>query len=155
MKVRESIPLKAETLLHKISRLGAEKLNDDELLTVIGGSCQGRNLIELAGLDVASMGLPPSKAARLVAAFELAKRLARAHRRSRPSCRTPEEVVPLIAPDLAVLDHERLMVLPLDPHSRLIGEPRLVSVGDVDGTEAGPRKVLRIVLVKRNPDSGG
>ncbi len=36
--------------------------------------------------------------------------------------------------------------MPLDPHSRLIGEPRMVSRGDVDGTDASPRALFRIAL---------
>ena len=48
--------------------------------------------------------------------------------------------------DLVLLQHEELYCLPLDPQSRLIGVPRRVSAGDVDGTDAGPRAFMRLAL---------
>ena len=41
---------------------------------------------------------------------------------------------------------DRLWCLPLDRQSRLIGAPRVVSKGDVDGTDAGPRAFFRAAL---------
>ena len=149
----------------KALRSGIETLGDDELLALLlrtGGGNEGvlefarRLLTEhdglpgLAGLDVgelcAAHGLGPAKAAEIAAAFELGRRLRLARRRERPSLRTPEEVVAVLGPDLCALRHEELWCLPLDPHSRLIGEPRQVSRGDVDGTDAGPRAFFRLAL---------
>ena len=36
--------------------------------------------------------------------------------------------------------------MPRDARSCLIGEPRVVSKGDVDGTDAGPRAFFRLAL---------
>lgn len=149
----------------KALRSGIEVLGDDELLALLlrtGGAAEGvlefarRLLVEhdglagLAGLDVAQLcaaqGLGPAKAAEIAAAFELGRRLRLARRRERPSLRTPEEVVAALGPDLLALRHEELWCLPLDPHSRLLGEPRMVSRGDVDGTDAGPRAFFRLAL---------
>jgi DNA repair protein RadC len=44
------------------------------------------------------------------------------------------------------LPEERLLLLPLDPQSRLIEEPLMVSKGDVDGCDAGPRAFFRMAL---------
>ncbi|MBA3684566.1 MAG: DNA repair protein RadC, partial [Planctomycetes bacterium] len=107
-------------------------------------------LIGLAGRDVeelcAAHGLGPAKAGEIAAAFELGRRLRQSQRRTRPSMKTPEDVMAAIAPDLARLRHEELWCMPLDPHCCLIGEPRMVSRGDVDGTEAGPRVFMRAAL---------
>ena len=46
----------------------------------------------------------------------------------------------------ADLDHERFWCLPLDARCRLIGDPILVSAGDIAGTEAGPRTFYRGAL---------
>ncbi len=52
----------------------------------------------------------------------------------------------LLTPLLGCLGHEELWCLPLDPQSRLIGEPQVISRGDVDGTDAGPRCFFRAAL---------
>lgn len=107
-------------------------------------------LVGLAGLDLAALmeskGLGGAKAAELAAAFELGRRLRQAGRRQRPRLRTPEEVMDALAGDLVALRQEEFWILPLDVQSRLIGEPRILSRGDVDGTEAGPRLVFRAAL---------
>ena len=51
-----------------------------------------------------------------------------------------------LAGDLVALRQEEFWILPLDVQSRLIGEPRILSRGDVDGTEAGPSLVFRAAL---------
>ena len=145
----ESLPAKARDL-------GVAALADDELVAFLIGSSSDRALVAARHLlrhgmldlaqAVALPGLTPAQANRVRAGLELGRRLTRANRRTRPSCRTPEEVVPLVAADLALLPHEELWCLPLDPHCRLIGEPRVVSRGDTDGTDAGPRAFTRLAL---------
>jgi DNA repair protein RadC len=145
---------------------GMGSLNDGELLalllrTGIGGEdvlafadrllADHDGLIGLARLDLPALigmrGLGPAKASEILAAIEIAKRIARsAQRRERPLLRNAEEVAEFLALSMAVLGHEELWCLPLDARHRLIGEPRVVSKGDVDGTEAGPRAFFRIAL---------
>jgi len=64
----------------------------------------------------------------------------------RKTLTSPELVADLLQPLMMPLETEVMMVIPLDARSRLIGEPITVSKGDVDGTDAGPRPVLRAVL---------
>jgi DNA repair protein RadC len=148
----------------KALRSGIETLADAELVAVLlrTGGEEGvlevaqrllddhDGLVGLAGKDVAelceSRGLGPAKATELAAAFELGRRLRQAGRRLRTPLRTPEEVLAVIAADLVALPHEELWCLPLDRQSRLIGEPRQVTRGDVDGTDAGPRAFFRLAL---------
>lgn len=148
----------------KAAQQGVASLTDSELLAVLlrtGGQtgvleladhllAEYDGLIGLAAQDVADLvqaqGIGPAKATELAAAFELGRRLAQARRRERPVLTTPEAVVALIGAELAPLPHEQLWCLPLDPRSRLIGEPRVVSSGDIDGTDAGPRAFFRAAL---------
>ncbi len=149
----------------KALRGGIDCLDDAELIALLmrtGIEDEGvlelaaRHLREqgglagLARLPVESLaglhGLGPAKAAELAAAFELGRRLAAATLRERPLLREPEAVVALLAPFAASMAHEELWCLPLDRQSRLIGAPRVVSKGDVDGTDAGPRAFFRAAL---------
>jgi len=91
------------------------------------------------------LGVGPAGARRIAAAVELHRRVSRA-RHDRAPMRSPEEVLALLGPELATLEVERFLCLPLDARSRLIGKPLVVSVGDVDGTEAGPRAFFRAAL---------
>lgn len=90
------------------------------------------------------LGLTPHRARLLAAALELHLRLLRPSPQ-RVSIKTPEDVAAAMRLH-GLLDHERFWCLPLDPRSRLIGRPLMVSVGDVDGTEAGPRSFMRAAL---------
>lgn len=107
-------------------------------------------IIGLADLDIEELlqaeGLGPAKATEIAASFEMARRLAKAKRGERVILRQPEDVADLLATVMAPLRHEELWCLPLDTHSRLIGDARPVSRGDIDGTDAGPRAFFRRAL---------
>lgn len=143
---------------------GIASLSDTELLALLlrTGGDEGvlefadRLLLEhdgLLGLSrreidtlLESRGVGPAKATELAAAFELANRVAMAtRRRERPKLTAPELAVEHLR-ELVLLDHERFWCLPLDARSGLIGEPRQISQGDVDGTDAGPRAFFRAAL---------
>jgi DNA repair protein RadC len=150
----------------KAAAEGIASLGEDELLALLlrTGSgdedvlslarrllAENDGLIGLAGSAVdelvQSQGLGPAKASEVAAAFELARRLVRAARGDRPTLTTPKAVVDAVGPDMAALRHEEFWCLPLDARSRLIGQPRTVSRGDIDGTEAGPRLFFRNALI--------
>lgn len=150
----------------KALRGGISSLDDAELVALLlrtGSGDEGvlelaeRLLNEhggLAGLArlrveelMTAKGLGPAKAGELAAACELGRRLASAALRERPVLANPEAAAELLAPLAAALAHEEFWCLPLDPRMRLIGEPRIVARGDVDGTEAPPRAFCRAALV--------
>ncbi len=147
----------------KALRAGIAACDDAELLALIlrhdreGVIETAHRLLEsqggLVGLARLTMdqltdlpGLGEAKASELAAAFELGRRLAASRLRERPSCGDPATVAGLLVPLVAGLPHEEFWCLPVDPRCRLIGEPRRVSHGDVDGTDAGPRAFLRVAL---------
>lgn len=135
-------------LLALVLRTGTA--DDDVLELAERVLIDGQGLPGLAGLEVDEWqqhrGIGPAKAAELAAAFELGRRVHAARRRERPSLATPEAVVALLGAELAALRHEEFWCLPLDARSHLLGEPRRVSRGDVDGTEAGPRSFFRLAV---------
>jgi DNA repair protein RadC len=145
---------------------GVQMLSDQELMalllrTGIPGDCDVMELAErllsdydgilgLSRTDLAILlsahGLGPAKATEIAAAFELAKRVAQSQRRrERPILKSPEDTAAYMR-ETVLLDHERFWCLPLDSRSQLIGEPRQISQGDVDGTDAGPRAFFRSAL---------
>ncbi len=101
---------------------------------------------QLAGLP----GLGEAKGVELAAACAMGVRIAAAQGGDRPQLKSPEDVaayvVVVLSPALLRLPHEELWCLPLDPHCRLIGRPRTVTRGDVDGVDAGPRAFFRTAL---------
>jgi DNA repair protein RadC len=149
----------------RLLRLGAKALSAEELLAILlrtGSADRGvlelaRDLIAdhdgllgLAEKDYAELteiaGLGEAKIASLAAALEIGRRLGQAARRPRPPLTDPHLVAELLAHELTPLGHEEFWCLPLDARCRLIGEPRRISKGDIDGTEAGPRAFFRTAL---------
>lgn len=127
-------------------------LSDEELLYIIMGR-RVRDLPDLVSLSAydatqlrSSFQLTPSQARKLAAVIECHRRLARSHRPQRPRIRTPEDAFAILGPLLAHLEVERLYCLCLDPRTGLIGEPILISQGDIDGTDAGPRAFFRAAV---------
>jgi DNA repair protein RadC len=89
----------------------------------------------------------PSKAARLVSAFELASRLAREGRPALPRIPEPEDVVRLFAPRLRDLAVEEFHLLALDSQSRVVREV-LVTRGLLNSSLVHPREVFRPAIAE-------
>ena len=147
----------------KLGRLGASSLDNAELLalflrTGVQGESAidiGRRLLQRYGslgalgrLDLATLagerGLGPGKASQLVAAFELGSRVAR-EQLDAQALDSPEVIHRVYAPQLAHLNHERLLVVLLDTRLRHLGT-HMVSQGTVNETIAHPREILRPVI---------
>lgn len=159
----------AERPREKALDRGVDALGDAELLAVLlRTGVAGEGVLELSARLLAEHGglvglsrLPPveladlpglgeAKGVELAAAFAMGARIAGAASEARPQLKTPEDVaafvVGTLSPALLRLPHEELWCLPLDPHCRLIGRPRTVTRGDVDGVDAGPRAFFRTAL---------
>ncbi|MEA2235528.1 MAG: repair protein RadC [Thermoanaerobaculia bacterium] len=140
---------------------GADTLSDAELLAVLLGSgLRGKNAIQLgrellsegfASLvrcDVEQLarrsGVGTAKATRIVAAFEIARRMA-THKSDEP----PDFDADLFGRSLIVrsarLSHERLGALLLDSRRRIIRDRELY-VGTVDRAIVSTRDVARLAL---------
>lgn len=92
-------------------------------------------------------GVGAAKAARLLAALELGRRLAHERRPSRCLMAAPEDVVRLLADRVRDLDVEEFRVLALSGRRELLREV-LVSRGVLNGALVHPREVFRPAIVE-------
>jgi DNA repair protein RadC len=135
-------------LIAVISSGGVNRINADIFSRRL---LDAMELMDIASSDVVALmtitKIPRSVAIKITAACELGRRVSGAKRRDRIDLRTPEQVFQAFVSEMGPLPHEELWCLPLDVHSRLIGEPRVVSKGDIDGTDASPRSFFRLALI--------
>jgi len=116
------------------------------LLTVSGGSLRrlaGRPRAELLRAD----GIGPTKAARLLASFELGARLAREERPPAQRIREPEDVVRLFDGRLRDLQVEEFHLLALDSQSQVLREV-LITRGLLNSSLVHPREVFRAAIAE-------
>jgi DNA repair protein RadC len=92
-------------------------------------------------------GVGPTKAARLVAAFELAARLSREARAALPRIREPEDVVHLFQARLRDLPVEEFHLLALDSQSQVLRDV-LVTRGLLNSSLVHPREVFRPAIAE-------
>jgi DNA repair protein RadC len=147
--------------------LGPSALTAAELLTLllgtgIGGrpagalatrllAAAGGSLRRLAARPPAELlrvsGVGPTKASRLLAAFELAVRLSREERPPLPRIREPEDVVRLFQARLRDLTVEEFHLLALDSQSQVVREI-LVTRGLLNSSLVHPREVFRAAIAE-------
>ncbi len=95
-------------------------------------------------------GLGEAKACELLAALELGRRVVSAAPEERPTLRTPEDVVRLLQPEMALLDQECLRVLALDTRCRLLAATEVYR-GTVNLTLVRTSELLREAVVRNAP----
>jgi DNA repair protein RadC len=92
-------------------------------------------------------GIGPTKAARLLAAFELAARVSRECRAALPRIREPEDVVRLFQARLRDLPVEEFHLLALDSQSQVLRDV-LVTRGLLNSSLVHPREVFRPAIAE-------
>jgi DNA repair protein RadC len=147
--------------------LGPGALTTAELLAIVlGTGGGGQDVLELARqlLDVSdgslrrlaqrpsaellqSPGIGLTKAARLVAAFELGSRVAREQRPRVQRIRDPEDVLRLFGPRLRDLQVEEFHLLALDSQSQVLREV-LITRGLLNSSLVHPREVFRAAIAE-------
>jgi len=157
----------AERPRERLWTLGPTALTTAELLAVLIGTGKGgRGVLEVAGclLEVSegslrrlarrphaellqADGIGPTKAARLIAAFELGARLAREERPPVQRIREPEDVVRLYVGRLRDLQVEEFHLLALDSQSQVLREV-LVTRGLLNSSLVHPREVFRAAIAE-------
>jgi len=146
----------------KLIRFGAGGLSQTELLAVLlGTGTKGRSVLRiaedlvgrhggagLAGLSLddwsSQRGVGRVKAAQMLAAFELGRRLL-APAAEEPRVSSPAEAYALVR-DLKRARKEHLVSLYLDSQNRLICR-ETVSIGSLNTTRTHPREVLQPAIV--------
>ena len=151
----------------RLWRLGASALTSAELLGIlIGTGCGGRSTLDIANglLEVSNAslrslarrpraellqaeGVGPTKAARLLAAFELGARAATEERPPVQRIREPEDVVRLLAGHLRDLQVEEFHLLALDSQSQVLREV-LITRGLLNSSLVHPREVFRPAIAE-------
>jgi DNA repair protein RadC len=147
--------------------LGPAALTTAELLAILlGTGGAGQDVLELAArlLEVCegslrrlaqrphaellrSRGIGPTKAARLIAAFELGTRMAREERPPVPRIREPEDVLRLFGTRLRDLQVEEFHLLALDSQSQVLREV-LITRGLLNSSLVHPREVFRSAIAE-------
>ena len=128
-------------------------LGGDKLAEELWGQVEG-DLGRLAGLDPEELmqvrGLGEEKASRLLAAWELARRLSLCRVMRPGRClNSSMEAASFLQEQIAHLDHEVFCVLYLNRAMKLIRLER-ISQGGITGTVADPRIIFRKALALRS-----
>lgn len=124
----------------KLASLGPSQLSNEELLAIlIRVGVEGENAVSLAGRLIREFrglrglyqashaelctrhGLGPAKAAQLLAAMELGKRIARVEN-TKPSIHSPQEVYDLVGYEMSLLEQEELWAIQLDTRNQVLSQ---------------------------------
>ena len=117
----------------------------DETMSIL----LGKNLRELAEMApeelMALPGIGKAKAIRLVAAFELTRRLANTMPEDRPSIRSPEDAAILVMGEMRHLDREHFWALLLNTKNRVIAR-EVISIGTLNSSAVHPRELFKAAI---------
>lgn len=167
----------ADRAAERLLALGAEALDSRDLLAVVLGGGSGAEqaadglLALLGGLPgiarcslfdlLEAPGVGESRAAAVLAASELGRRLVEASRPLRPVVSSPADVDALLRPRMSGLEQETFVVLVLNTKNEVIASPT-IGVGTVSSCLVHTREVFRLavkasaasVLLAHNHPSG-
>ena len=167
MAVPVSTLLEIDRPRERLWSLGPSALTTAELLAIVlGTGGGGQDVLELAArlLELAdgslrrlaqrpgaellrSPGIGPTKAARLLAAFELGARTTREERPPVQRIREPEDVIRLFGTRLRDLQVEEFHLLALDSQSQVLREV-LITRGLLNSSLVHPREVFRAAIAE-------
>lgn len=143
----------------RLIRLGAAALTERELLRLVMNERGGpvpealfseglRAVAQLEAEELAEYpGMGPERAAQLLAALELGRRLQRPCE-TRPRLKTPQEIFRYLAPELTALRKEVFHVLCLNARNVLLRDVR-VAEGSASACPVDPREVFAAALQAR------
>lgn len=139
--------LAADELLALLLGTGARSVHVSELARVLLARAGGLRGLAHRTLDewIAERGVGPARAARLVAAFELARRLAQEPRPRGLAIRSGHDVVRILGGRLRDQSKESFVALLLDGKHRLVRE-EMVSQGSLTASIVHPREVFRAAI---------
>lgn len=147
----------------KLLMLGAESLSDQELLAILLRTgtrnmsaldlaediLKEGGLTSLAQSSVEELrqarGMGLAKAAQLMAAVEISKRLARQSLGPKPVVRHPHDAAKLVMGEMAYLDREHFKVINLNTKNQVMVIDT-VSVGSLNTSVVHPREVFKLPL---------
>ena len=105
-----------------------------------------RGLAGVGAAELVSMGgMGPAKATRLLAAFELGRRIAVMPSGDRAVVNGPTDAYRLLAPRLADLDREHFVALLLDSKHRVLAY-ETTAIGTLSATLVHPRELFKVAI---------
>lgn len=145
----------------KLLRFGPQVLSDAELLAILIESGTGgitavdlakrllvehQNLAELASKGVAELtrmkGIGLARGARILASFEVGRRIEAGNQKREKRLNSPEDVVNLFSPKLRDLKKEVFKILLLDGGNKIIRDVT-ISQGTLNASIVHPREVFK------------
>ncbi len=124
----------------KMANVGPGQLSNEELLAILlRVGMAGENAVEMAGRLIrefrglrglyqasyaelcSQQGLGPAKAAQLLAALELGKRIARAEN-SKAAIHSPQDVYDLVGYPMSLLEQEELWAIQMDTRNQVLSQ---------------------------------
>ena len=160
MKKMCKMMLREESPRYRLSKKGCDVLKVSELIAIIIGNNSKNaleiaealllkfrgNLSKLAGANIAELssgidGIGNVKAAQIMAALELGKRVASFTEEEKPSINTPSDVARLLMNEMRYYKKEVFKVLLLDTKNRLL-KIETISSGILDASLVHPREVF-------------
>lgn len=176
IKIRD-LP-KEERPRERLIRHGADRLANKELLAILlrTGTQQESalglaekllsrfdSLRELAGASfeelVSVSGIGPAKATDILAAFELAKRLADSQMEFQGVVNSPQDAAQMVLRELSLEDKEHFMIIMLNTKHRVIAK-KVISIGHLNASLVHPREMFKeaikrssaaVILVHNHP----
>lgn len=151
----------------RLFRFGVQALSDRELIAILltTGSREGtaldlaegiltkyqglKNFSHLTQEELESIkGVGQGKAARIIAAVELGKRISLQGSDFKPAIRSPEDVSNLVMEEMRILDREHFKALLLNTKNQVIS-CETISIGNLNSSLVHPRELFK-VAVKRS-----
>jgi DNA repair protein RadC len=107
-----------------------------------------RDLARMSVVDLGQLGIGRVRAAAIVAAFELGRRMPASGGSDRPIVRAPEDVTLVFLPRLRDLQHEEFWVLLLSTSNQLMRDVRITS-GTLNSSLVHPRECFSEALKEK------
>jgi len=164
-KIRILDMQKEERPRERLIKNGASALSDSELLAIIlrTGSKQENvinlsqrilgeyNIKQLSQINITLLmkvhGIKESKAAQILACFEIARRLESFNSVEKPKISSPEDVYRRLFPRMREQKKEMFIELCLDTKNHILKE-EVISVGSLNANVVHPREVFKLALTE-------
>ncbi len=164
-KIRILDMQKEERPRERLIKNGAWALSDSELLAIIlrTGSKQENvinlsqrilgeyNIKQLSQINITQLmkvhGIKESKAAQILACFEIARRLESFNTVEKPKISSPEDVYRRLFPRMREQKKEMFIELCLDTKNQILKE-EVISVGSLNANVVHPREVFKLALTE-------
>lgn len=155
IRPREKLRLKGPAylsnsdLLAILLRTGSNEETSLELASRILNTQEGLKKIAYLSMEEFEgyRGIGTAKAAQVIAAVELGKRIASTNTNTRPVINSPADVNLVVAEEMRFLDREHFRCLSLTSKNHLLGVDT-VSIGSLNSSIVHPREVFKRAIMK-------